>query len=166
MQSERLEKFHPYCIAYGASASCMSMSMHTCAAFQRYLQTFHSSSNRFFSLLRALFFLKNRSYAILTTFSSISLSFPPTRFLASLLALLPIHFLHPGNMIYELCVRPFHLLWLWSTVSNSVSFDGISILCLCVALCGCRCFALKCHLRSTASRWNIRFVLMFQAKKK
>lgn len=39
---------------------------------------------------------------------------------------------YPSKMIYELChVRPFHLLWLWSTVSNNVSFDGISFVLVC-----------------------------------
>lgn len=55
---------------------------------------------------------------------------------------------YPCKMIYEPChVRPFHLLWLCgSTVSNNVSFDGISFVCLCVAL-----WAVVLHLKYAIS---------------
>lgn len=132
--------------------------------------TFHSSSNRFFFHLLGAFY-QNRSYAILTV------HFVPHSFLALALAHLHLHvfldsysFNFPNNFLSlqnDLwAMHSGHLLWLWSTVSNSVSFNGIFPFML-VRVCGTEpLFRINLsHLRRTGDPGEtFRFVKMFPVK--
>lgn len=127
--AERPEKFRPYCIAYGASPYvyvCVCGFQEIPLSVSQFIESIFFSSVHFFfpkSILRHFnhfffYFALILAFFLFNTTLSFSLS--------CLFIFYPC-----SKMIYELCVRPFHLLWLWSTVSNNVSFDGISFMFVC-----------------------------------